>query len=201
MEKPADTQYPIDPLLADRWSPRAFSDQPVEPEKLRSLMEATRWAASAFNEQPWRFVLVTKNDGPAYDQALACLVEANQAWAQHAPVLLLTFVRTTFTRNDKPNRVAEHDLGLAMGNLSTQATALGLRVHQMAGVDLDLMKQTYRVPEPFEPATAAAIGYPGDPDSLEPGWAQDAERAPRSRNPFTAFVFKDTWGVGSDLFD
>ena len=40
MEKSADTSYPIEPLLQRRWSPRAFADRPVEPQKLLRLWEA-----------------------------------------------------------------------------------------------------------------------------------------------------------------
>ena len=47
---------------------------------------------------------------------------------------MLTVARKTFTRNGKPNRHAWHDVGLAMGNLVAQATALGLHVHMMAGI-------------------------------------------------------------------
>jgi nitroreductase len=46
LEKLADTLYPIESLLKRRWSPRAFADRPVEPEKLLSLWEAARWSAS-----------------------------------------------------------------------------------------------------------------------------------------------------------
>jgi nitroreductase len=57
-----DVQSPIHDLLAHRWSPRAFSDRPVESGKLLSLFEAARWAPSSANEQPWRFVIATKDD-------------------------------------------------------------------------------------------------------------------------------------------
>jgi|GEM_PF-5025595 len=49
MEKPATAQYPIHDLLKQRWSLRAFSERPVEPEHLRSLLEAARWAPSSNN--------------------------------------------------------------------------------------------------------------------------------------------------------
>src|SRR5207249_2641010 len=62
MEKPAETQYPIEEILRRRWSPRSFSDLLVEPEKLQSLFEAARWAASSFNEQPWNFIVATKQN-------------------------------------------------------------------------------------------------------------------------------------------
>ncbi len=200
MEKPADTQHPVHDLIKRRWSPRSFADRAVEPQQLKSLMEAARWAASAFNEQPWRFVLVTKDDGEAYAKAFDCLVESNQAWAKLAPVLMLTFTRETFTKNDKDNRCCEHDLGLAMGSLSLQAMAMGLFVHQMAGVDTEKMRKAYDVPKGYRPMFAAAIGYPGDPARLEADWAREAEQASRGRNPFDEFVFHQTWGQGHPLF-
>lgn len=42
IDKLADTQYPISDLLQQRWSPLAFSDRIVEPDKLRSVLEAAR---------------------------------------------------------------------------------------------------------------------------------------------------------------
>lgn len=193
--------YPVLDVIQQRWSPRAYADTPVETSKLQSLFEAARWAASSYNEQPWRFIVASKQDHPErYERILSCLVEANQAWAKAAPVLMLTFVSTHFKRNEKPNRVAEHDLGLAMGNLSLQATDLGLVVHQMAGIDFDAVKSTFSPPEGIEPCTAAAIGYAGEPESLSEDWMQDADRAPRTRMDFDDLIFGDAWGEASGLF-
>jgi nitroreductase len=198
MEKPATTDHPILDVIKRRWSPYAFADRPVEPEKIRSLLEAARWSASAFNEQPWRFILATKDNPDGFAKALGCLVEANQGWAQQAPVLILTVTRTAFTRNDKPNRVHQHDLGLAAQNLITQATSMDLFVHQMAGIDLDKVRSDYNMPAGFEPQTAIAIGY-----GLDAGEMSDDIRAkessPRSRMPLTDFVFADTWGEPSGV--
>ena len=38
--------------------------------------------------------------------------------------------------------VAEHDMGLAMGNFSYEATKRGLHVHQMAGIEPAKARQT-----------------------------------------------------------
>jgi len=56
----------------------------VESNIRRSLFEAARWAASAYNEQPWRFIIASREDAKAFEDALSCLVEANRAWARHA---------------------------------------------------------------------------------------------------------------------
>lgn len=191
---PSDTAPAILPCLADRWSPRSFADRAVEPEKLQQLFEAARWAASAFNEQPWRFIVATQDDADDYAKMLGCLVEANQAWAKHAPVLMIAVVAETFTRNNKPNRCAEHDLGLAMGNLCAQATALGLALHQMAGIDQEKCRTTFNLPADHHAFSATALGYPAPPQ-------QDADPHPsqRTRNPLAEFVFAGTFGQPAPL--
>lgn len=198
MEKPARTEYPVLDVVKRRWSPYAFSDRPVEREKIMSLLEAARWAASSFNEQPWRFILATRDQPEAFQKALGCLVEANQAWAKDVPVLILTATRTAFTKNGKPNRVHQHDLGLAAGNLVLQATALDLFVHQMAGVDLDKVRSAYSLPDGFEPQTAIAIGYGLNIEELSEEDRKKAQ-APRSRADFKDFVFGTSWGEPSPV--
>ncbi len=61
-DKKASTDYPIQELLAKRWSPYGFQDRPVAQVDLRSLFEAARWAASSYNEQPWSFLVATREN-------------------------------------------------------------------------------------------------------------------------------------------
>ncbi len=198
MEKLAETQYPIHDLLRRRWSPRAFSDRRVEPDKLRSLWEAARWAASSFNEQPWSFIVATKEDEAEYARLLSCLVEGNIQWAQHAPVLMVSVARLSFEEDGKPNRHAFHDVGQAAANLTVQATALGLMVHQMAGILPDKIRELYGIPEGYEAVAGIALGYPGDPQAL-PERLRQRELAPRERKPLPEFVFTGHWGRTSPV--
>lgn len=198
MSRTAPTDHPVLPVLADRWSPRAFADKPVEKEKLQQIFEAARWSASSYNEQPWRFIVATKENEAEYNRALSCLVEFNQSWAKTAPVLILALVSKKFVRNGKPNGCAEHDLGLAMGNLSAQATHLGLVLHQMAGIEKDKVRETYNVPEDFEPVTGTALGYLGDPERI-PEQMRPMENGPRIRKPLSETVFAVDWEKPADL--
>ncbi|RPJ38487.1 MAG: nitroreductase [Planctomycetaceae bacterium] len=198
MEKPAATTYPIEELLKRRWSPRAFADRPVEPERLLSLWEAARWAASTANQQPWYFIVATKHDAVEYARLLSCLRENNQQWASQAPVLMVSVAKLTFDANGQPNRHAFHDVGLAVANLILQATALGLGVHQMAGFYSDRVRELYEVPEGFEPVAGIVLGYPGDPATLSED-LRNRELAPRTRKPLEAFVFERSWGEVSPL--
>ena len=184
----------IGPVSA-RWSPYRFLNKGVELEKLAVCFEAAGWAASSFNEQPWRWILARKEDEEEFSRMLGCLLEANQSWAANAGALVLTAYRKTFSRNEHPNRVALHDLGQASAHLALQANAVGLQVHQMGGVNLSQIRTEYQIPEPFEPATAIAIGYPdqNEPVSESDRALRDREVAARTRKPISETVFRRTW--------
>ncbi len=196
--KQARPDHPIHELLARRWSPYAFSDQPVSDDDLRSLFEAVRWAASSYNEQPWAYIVATKANAAEFERLLSCLVEANQTWARAAPVLALGCTRLHFVRNGQPNAAAVHDLGLASASLTFEATARGLFVHQMIGIVPDRARQLYQIPEGVQPLTALAIGYAADASVL-PEKYRERDLAPRTRKPLAEFVFAGTWGARSPL--
>ena len=196
-QKLAETQYPVHDFIRSRWSPRAFSDRAVEPEKLLSLLEAARWAPSSYNHQPWSFIVATKDDATEYNRLLSTLVEFNQGWAKNAPVLILTVAKIR-TDDGKTNRHAFYDVGLALENLILQATSLGLFAHQIGGFNPETAREIYQIPEDYEPATVVTVGYPGDPQNLPDG-LRDRELAPRTRKPLTEFVFTEKWGHTSPL--
>jgi nitroreductase len=198
-QKVADPDHDILNLFAERWSPRAFADQRVEPEKIRRMLEAARWAMSSYNEQPWRYVVASQHEDPdEYERLLHCMNEWNQEWAQNAPVLMMSFYKETFSENGDPNRCAPHDVGAASAALTFQATSMDLYVHQMAGILKDVARETYDVPDGFEPMAGLAVGYLGDPKMLGEG-KQDSEEAPRSRKSLDQFVFGGTWDAASGL--
>lgn len=194
MDKKATLDHPVHPLFEQRWSPRAYADTPVTDAELHSILEAARWAPSCFNEQPWRFIVVTRGQRELYDAFVACLSEGNQKWAPTAPVLLLSVASTHFARNGKPNRTAQHDVGLATGQLVLQAESLGLAARQMAGFDADRARALFEIPEGFDPVAAIALGRPGDPGVLDEVF-QAKERSPRVRRPQSEFVIRGKWGA------
>jgi nitroreductase len=162
------------------------------------LFEAARWAASSYNEQPWRYIVATRANPVEFERLLSCLVEGNQPWAKSAPVLALGCTSLNFAYNGKPNAAALHDLGLASANLTLEANARGLLVHQMIGILPDRARELYQIPDDVQPLTGLAIGYLGDLNALpEPYKARDL--APRTRKPLAEIVFGDQWGAASDL--
>jgi nitroreductase len=194
MEKNAITSVSIDPLLAKRWSLRAFdSEKPVSREHVISICEAGRWAPSCFGDEPWRFIVWDKNyDIEKYEKAFRCLGEWNQRWAKNAPVLILACADTKFRRNRESNRWAQFDSGAACENIYLQAFALGLAAHPMGGFDENMIKGIFEIPDDFIPMAMIAVGYQTDFTVLEEEF-QKSELAERFRRPIGTTFFDSAW--------
>ncbi len=194
-QKKADTQYEVLPEIKNRWSPRAFGERAVEEEKLLALLEAARWAASSNNEQPWRFFIARKGE-EAYELLFKGLNQWNQKWAWTAPVLGVSLAKKHFTKSGKENRHAWHDVGLAMGNLSAQATATGLHLHQMAGIEQAYLHEALHIPEDqFDVVSMFALGYQDETrlKELDERY-QEAEHSARKRKHMEELIFDNRFG-------
>ena len=89
--------YDIMPEIKERWSMRAFSEEKISKDDIMAIIEAARYAPSCFNEQPWRFIIA--DDDESLKKMRGVLVEANQAWANTAPVLIAILSKKTFGYN------------------------------------------------------------------------------------------------------
>lgn len=186
----------LHPLLAGRRSTRAFDPAPVQDAVLASLLAAAHWAPSAMNAQPWRFLVGRVGvDGPdaTHEGLFATLGGGNQAWAGQAPLLVAAIVRVQ-EDDGTAREVGPYELGLAVAQLTVQAEALGLAVHQIGGFDAAALARSFDVPAGYRPVTVLAIGLPGDPAGL-PEWARAREGAPRERLPLEQVAFTGAFGV------
>jgi hypothetical protein len=182
----AQTDSPVLPVLAARWSPRGFdADAPIDELKLASALEAARWSPSAGNTQPWRFI-VARRGTDAFERIVANLRGFNSAWAGRAGALVVA-VAETATADGTPMPFAAYDLGQAMAHFSVQAHHDGLHVHQMGGIESDGLRAAFGFEERFVPLTVSAVGTLGGFDSL-PEALQERELAPRLRRPLAESV-------------
>lgn len=192
MDTKQRTALGVHPILAERYSPRSFSDRDVTEAELELVLEAARLAPSSMNEQPWRFLVVRKG-GEGYEALLAVLMESNRVWADKAPVLILNMASRTFARNGLPNVHAWHDLGLAIGQLTAQATALGMGLHQLGGFFPDRAREAFGIPEEMDLVSVIALGFPGDPQQL-PDNLRERELKRSPRRPMAEVVWRGRVG-------
>jgi nitroreductase len=190
--KPAPTNVSIHELIAGRWSPRAYSNQPITREQLHSVLEAARWAPSAYNAQPWRFLTFDRNhDAASFDRAFATLVPFNQAWNAPAPVLIAV-VASTLNAKGEPNGTALYDTGAAAMALVLQAHALGLAAHQMAGFDAQALVDAFGIPPEFKVISIISLAHYGDTATLD-DTLREREQGPRVRQPIGEVAYEGAW--------
>jgi nitroreductase len=168
LPNPRDHRHPdhtVQPIIVERWSPRAMSGESISDVELNSLFEAARWAPSTYNEQEWRF-LYARRDTPHWSLFFDLLVKANQTWCRNAAVLMVVASHRIFTRTNQPNPVHTFDTGAAFQNLALQGASMGLVVHGMAGFDRAAAQEALRIPADYTVEAMVAVGRPGDPADL-----------------------------------
>jgi nitroreductase len=178
----------LNPLIKNRYSPRAYSSKPLSAEVIESLFEAARWAASSRNTQPWRFIYATPNNSVTWNRLFDCLIPFNQEWVTNAQLLVLALVQKT----DPHRKNVAYDLGLAMGNLSVQASHLGLYTRNMGGFASEKAIGHFGIPEIYEPIIMLSAGYLGNEDALS-----EHLKVPkgdnRSRRLLDQLIFDGDW--------
>ncbi|MBP0594673.1 nitroreductase family protein [Paraburkholderia sp. LEh10] len=190
--KPAPTDVSIHDLIAGRWSPRAYSNEPVSREQLRAVLEAARWAPSSYNMQPWRFIVFDRStDEVAFRKAFDTLVPFNQGWNANASVLICVTAHT-LTSKGEVNRCAPYDAGAAAMSLVLQAHALGLAAHQMSGFDVNAFRKAFSVPKDVEVIAMISLAHYGDMAKLDPV-LREREKAARTRVPLGDIAYAGAW--------
>ena len=179
-QKSTEPEYPVSDLIKNRRSTRVYRNEPVPPEKIYSLFEATRWAPSSTNEQPWLYLYATRDQTELWEKLIEPLNDSNKIWVKDAPLLIFSLARKIFLRNGLPNFYAMYDLGGANAMLSVQAVELGLQVRQLAGFNREKARQVLNIPIEYEPGVFISAGYPGNPEDL-PEPVKVKELVPRTR--------------------
>ena len=196
MQRGSDTRasdYPINTLFLDRWSPRAMSGERLTDVELMTLFEAAHWAPSSGNSQPWRF-LYAHRDTEHWPLFFDLLNDGNRTWCHRAAVLIVFISRTTHEKSGRTLVTHSYDTGSAWMSLAYQGWLKGLVVHGMAGFDYERARTTLNVPDDFTVEAMAAVGHPGRKEDLPP---QHLTREfPGQRKPLQELVFPGPYRAG-----
>ena len=186
MQKTAVTAAAIAPVLAERWSPRAFeASHVISQHEQLSILEAGRWAPSANNMQPWRYSLATRGT-ELFDQIVGALTGFNQAWVPRASAVLVISILNQ-KPDGEPYPAAMLDAGLTAQNMMIQATELGLAAHPVAGMVHADMRAVLGLADNLDPVLLLAIGKVAPAETLE-GPAYEREIQPRVRHELDDIV-------------
>ena len=132
-------------LVRKRYSSRAYRPDPVEDDKVRSILEAGRLSPTARNDQPVRVIAVRSKEG------LAKLEEA--AW----------------TRSYAGMKTTDIDASIVTTQMMYEATDMGLGTLWICMFKPDVLRRNFDLPESYIPVNVLAVGYKDDQTSKNHG--------------------------------
>ena len=163
-------------VVQSRHSIRSFVDKPVEPEKLRQLLEAVNRAPSAGNLQAYE-IYVACDPGRRTALAHAALGQGYVASAALDLVFGAHPQRSATRYGDRGARLyAVQDATIACTYAMLGATALGLSSVWVGAFNDQQVWQAIGSPEGIEPIAILAVGYAAE------------QREPSRRRPLTNLV-------------
>ena len=145
-------------LVKSRYSCRSYQPQSVEQEKLEYVMECVRLAPSACNKQPWRFRIVSSEEGR---KGLCECYE--REWFRSAPLYIVASVLhdEEWVRGDGKHH-GDIDVAIAVEHLCLAAAEQGLGTCWVCNFNVERCKRMLSLAANEEPTVLIPIGYPGD---------------------------------------
>ena len=139
---------------------RRFSDRPVDPDALRTILDAGRRAGSSKNLQRWAFIVV-------WDRALLDELGAVGPWAGHlrGATVAIALVTPDPRAADAPLSIV-FDAGRAAENMVLAAWALGIGSCPATVYEQDLARRLLGYPGSHHCEYILSFGYPADPADL-----------------------------------
>ncbi|MEM1586295.1 MAG: nitroreductase family protein [Candidatus Bathyarchaeia archaeon] len=176
-------------IIKTRRSIRKIKPDPVEEEKLLTVLEAARWAPSWANTQCWEFIIVK---GSEIKKKLAeTLTPGNPATdaVKNAPIVIAACAKLGLSGFLRGKQVTEKgdwfmfDVALALQNLVLAAWSLGLGTVYVGAFDAKKAAEVLNVPPGVSVVALVPLGYP----------AEIPKEAPR-RKDLKEFVYIETYG-------
>jgi nitroreductase len=149
--------------IRTRKSVRAWSERPVEEDRLERVLSAARLAPSARNGQEWRFVVVRD---PALRRRLG-VEAAAQEFVGAAPVVLACCAETDGRVMRCGQSAYPIDVAIAMDHLSLAAAAEGLGTCWIGSFDEGKVREILGIPPAVRVVELMPLGYPLDPSAVE----------------------------------
>ena len=150
--------------IKKRRSIRSFNHKPVEPAKVRLLLEAATWAPSWTNSQPWRFVIVTD---PDVKNRIAGVMPANRGLngLKEAPILIVVCAKTGVSGYLKGKPVTDKgdwfmfDTALSIQNILLTAESIGLGTLVIGYFDAEKTASLIGLPKDHAVVALIPVGY------------------------------------------
>lgn len=146
-------------IVANRYSCRHYSQEPVSQELILEILECARLAPSACNRQPWKFMVIT-----APEELSAVHASYNRDWIKEAPVAIIVLGN----RNEAWHRsydeydATDIDIAITTEHICLAATSMGLGTCWICNFDPITLRTGMNIPEEWEPLAIIPVGKPAE---------------------------------------
>lgn len=146
-------------IVANRYSCRHYSQEPVSQEQILEILECARLAPSACNRQPWKFMVIS-----AHEELSAVHASYNRDWIKEAPVAIIVLGN----RNEAWHRsydeydATDIDIAITTEHICLAATSMGLGTCWICNFDPITLRTGMNIPEEWEPLAIIPVGKPAE---------------------------------------
>lgn len=143
-------------LIQTRYSVRAFSDKPVEEEKMAQILEAGRVAPTARNTQPQRlYVCQSKESMDKLNSVCSCLFGATTA-------IIFCYEKEETWQNpyDKKYHSGFLNTAIVCTQMMLQAWDLGIGSCWVGNFDPAEVVKAFSLPDSLQVVAILPLGYP-----------------------------------------
>lgn len=140
-------------LVRQRFSVRKFDSRPLEPEKLRLILEAGRLAPTARNLQPQRILVIQGPDLEKLQDCTPCLYGQSVA-------LVVCYDKNESWKSRSGREIGDVDGTIVLTQMMYQAEDLGIGSLIVGMYKESLLRERFRIPENLEIVSLLMLGYP-----------------------------------------
>ncbi|MDR1742833.1 MAG: nitroreductase family protein [Dysgonamonadaceae bacterium] len=159
----------LDEIIAKRKSVRKYTEQVVDEQTIKALIESARLAPSAVNFQPWTFIVCRSEEAKQIVRD-----SYPRDWFNTAPIYIIVCGNHSQSWK-RPADGKDHcdiDIAIATEHIALKSVELGLGTCWVCNFNPEIIKNGLRLPEDIEPVVLLPIGYV----------TEDYEADPRNKN-------------------
>ena len=145
-------------IIKQRRSVRFYTDEAIDEDKLKKLVEAAIWAPSAGNIHAWNIVILQGKGDIERVKAISPGILGNPT----ALMILCADKRKAYDRGGEVGRdvLSIMDIAIATQNICLEATELGLGSCIIRSFNQNAVRELLDLPENIIPQLLVSLGYP-----------------------------------------
>lgn len=167
-------------IAKKRFSVRKYSEQTVEDEKIKTIIEAGISSPTAANLQPYRIIVIRTQEG------INKLSKGAETYGASSAFIICANIKEAWKRPFDGKITSDIDASIVTDHMMHAATDLGLGSLWMTYFKPDAIRENFNIPQDYEPVNILLVGYSADKE-------QSPDRHQKTRKSRDQIVINETF--------